>query len=220
MRERLEIRRPFWAAVVILVALIAGCAAIDRELVKFDSPLPISPAASASGYVCARDEDGKLQRLKPEQSCFALVRAPDWYSTTNLLVRPGWSVEVEVPPGQLWYDDKRVSIAPHGDEGSFVMKLFGGLKRHKEEPYFALMTTVVRCEPVAGGKPGLRQCTEAADSQPMRLVHATNTLFIAAEGELAFYVNDAVLPWHWEESLYRNNKGQIWVRVTMLRGPT
>ncbi|OYU44537.1 MAG: hypothetical protein CFE44_12430 [Burkholderiales bacterium PBB4] len=212
---------PLWWATglaALAAAASVGCAASARAPVKTDSPPPLPTAAA--DLVCARDGQGQPQTLALDQSCYALVRAADWFSPTPLRVQPGWVVKVSVPPGQRWYDADRVNIAPEGDEGNVVMRLFSGWKRHAQHPYFALMATVVNCAPVAGDKPGLRPCQQAEGSRAERVTRPTEVLSITAAGELAFYVNDAVLPWGWPSAFYGNNQGQIWVRLTMRRAAT
>lgn len=233
--------------VVAAIATVgAGCTTVERKHLKLDSPAVIAlvarsaaassaQAAGPSGGpsaamtpdppVCARDEKGSLYELKLGKSCYALVRAADWHSTTNLRVEPNWSIDVDVPPGQLWYDADRINTAPQGDEGSFLMRLFGGLKRH-DEPYFALMATVVKCNPETPAqsgspaalalKPGFRKCRDAPGGKATRISQETQRLVVPVAGELAFYVNDAVFPWRWHNMFYWNNEGQIWVRVTLV----
>ena len=90
--------------------------------------------------------------------------------------------------------------------------------KRRDEPYFALMATVVRCEAAVDGKPGFRQCSEAEGSKPVRIAKPAGTLTTTAEGELAFYVNDAAFSLLWKDMFYWNNKGQVWVRITRVRG--
>ena len=131
MTKRIALLRTRWSAalglgaLVAAVAALAGCATIKREQLRIDSPWLSS--APASNQVCAREESGKLRVLEPGGSCYALVRAADWYSTTNVGVQPGSAVEVVVPSGQLWFDASRINTAPYGDDGNFLMKLFGGM---------------------------------------------------------------------------------------------
>ena len=199
------------AAAVAMLA--AGCMSIRQQTVPLDAP---AAAASAPALpVCARDGLGALRTLRLTESCYAQVRAADWYSTSNLWVKPGWTLEVVVPPGQRWYDADRINTAPQGDEGSALMKLFSGLKRHPE-PYFALMAAVVHCQAPAGDAPARRACVAESGQTPTWIAAPNSTLLIKAKGELVLYANDATLPGPWRELFYRNNDGRIWVRLTLV----
>lgn len=202
------------AAAAAFVASVTGCSTTQREQMKSDTPWSYEKFAQRD--ICARDEEGRLRTFKSkDESCYALVRASDWYSTTNLHVSAGWVLEIEVPDGQMWFDASRINTAPVGDRGNFMMRLFGGLKRH-DEPYFALMSNVVTCQAEIADKPGARQCNDVGASKSSRILKSGHKMYVPATGELAFYVNDAVFPIRWKDMFYWNNKGQVWVRITLI----
>jgi hypothetical protein len=183
----------------------AGCAAVKYETVPYDTP------RVADLRACAHPERGRVE------PCLALVRASEWHSPSGLQVTRGMQYCIEVPEGQRWFDKSLASSPPHGEDHPKLDR-FAAMKRVPGQQWFALMVAV------APEKPGRPQ-TDGKWSPPKE----TDTAPVAAgascgqkgwrfqpaqPGELVFFPNDAVSPIGDKRGFYRNNSGQIWVKIT------
>jgi len=179
------------AALLLLAAGLAGCASLAY------TPVPVDSAAPAdSGVPCAAG-------LQPGQRCTALVRAAQWQTPTGLQVGLGESEAeaycVQVPPGQVWFDQDRRNTPPHGEQGSWLMQLGSGLKRHHGIAWFSLVAAV---QPAgAAKKPDHQDISRDPVVRPRQA------------GALVLYPNDAVGQPDDPTWFYRNNRGQIWVTL-------
>ena len=178
--------------IAVLAVSLSGCFAIKYEAVPLDSYPPVNAA-----------EVGRCpEQLKSDKTCVAQIYANRWASFTGIRVgSEGESYCVTVPHGQVWFDKDRRNTPPHGDEGSWLMKL--AKRRYEVVPFFSLMIDVDR-----GGEDGDIQDTavEVTDSNNFRFTSK-------AAGKLVLFPNDAMGsegdPSYW----YRNNSGHIWVTI-------
>jgi hypothetical protein len=164
------------AAVLALAALAAGCAHVSCPGVG-EAAAPVV----ASAPVCN-------SFLDEGQRCRTIVHANREASSTSLVVVKGQRYQVQVAPGQQWFDARRCSSPPHGDTGHAGRNL---LRRFRQDDadWFALMAAVTRGQD--GGRLGPGQSVER---EPVVEVQRT--------GILALYPNDV-------PGLYWNNKGEI-----------
>lgn len=200
----MKVRNLSLATVVILAAVLAGCAAVRYEPTSYDSPKPV--LEGVPGCLAAPLAQGG--------ECLALVRADQWWSDTGVSVKKGAAYRLTVPAGQTWFDKGRVNYPPYGEIGSWAMNLFAGYKRQKESLWFSLIAAVV--EPGLGSD---RPEWQSVDIGKAAEKDCDSVNFIVQQsGALSLYPNDARGPLTHSTYFYENNSGQIWVRVRWLTG--
>jgi len=190
----MHLERITQAALLLLAAGLTGCASLAYTPVPVDSAAPSDLAPP-----CATP-------LAPGQRCTALVRADQWASPSGLQVGPHEAYCVQVPPGQVWFDADRRNTPPHGEQGSWIMRLGSGLKRHREIAWFSLVAAV---QPEAA-VPAVPTLHQDISRDPVLRTHDA--------GALVFYPNDAVGQPGDPTWFYKNNRGQIWVTVQRCDG--
>lgn len=179
------------AVILVLTLALAGCFRMGYSSLVQDSARP-----PGSTPACGKS-------LKLKESCLALVRASEWYSPTGLSVSPGESYRISVPAGQVWFDKDRRNLPPYGEKGSWLMNLFS--KRDHDSGWFALMAAIVpENQPLSTG-------TEPVN--PGHDVERDQDIAVKFAGRLVMYPNDAVWRTGNKDAFYKNNVGQIWVRI-------
>ncbi len=191
--------------------LLRILAALASLLAAGCSNVPHKPAnnAAAKSPLCA-------SVLNEGASCFALVRAKNWYSDTGIRVKPGQTYCFRIEPGQKWFDAGRPNTPPEGEPGSMLMNLFAHLKRERDVPWFGLMAGVADF-----GMEGI-QASSAIDSRKLvgKAVYlaAPGAVLVAqGPGGLVMYPNDARGTTERTLAFYDNNSGEIWAGITRMR---
>jgi len=188
------------ARVALLVAAgvgMAGCVATKYETIPYDTAKPVGVAHLPG----CRDHPPK-----PNESCLALVRAGDLQTRTDVEVEPRQDWCIEVPEGQRWFDQSRVSSPLDGEPGEGVMNTVAGWKRIKDAPWFALVVGVATKAGKEADFKAVQQLPSAPDGR--------RCFRPSQPGTLVFYPNDAVPPAGSHSLFYGNNGGQIWVKLT------
>jgi len=180
---------------------VVGCVATKYGTVPYDTPKPAD--AEVAKLPGCRDH-----QPKPNESCLTLVRAGDWQTRTDVEVDGHQSWCIDVPEGQRWFDESRISSPLDGEPGEGIMNAFKGWKRIPNAPWFALAVGVVTRAGEEVDNDAVRNLPVACNGRKFQPNHP---------GMLVFYPNDAVLPLGSKSHFYGNNGGQIWVKLTRLR---
>ena len=196
-----------------LITIMQSCISTNYKPVTLDSP---APSRSLTVKMCEADIVGDPIELHEGQSCFALVRANEWLSPSNLRVSKNQRYVVAVTQGQFWFDKDRRNTPDQGDEGSRTMNLFKAFKR-EQGLWFILTGATVEC---TVKKETRRECDYASEKvlEKYRLQNDLGNfngeITVRKDGYLAFYPNDAVL-FGWR-IFYKNNHGQVWLQITRM----
>lgn len=147
---------------------------------------------------CRELHDGTLDEGR---SCIATVDSRESRNYIGLSVKSGEKYTFSVPGRQLWFDKGRVNVAPCGEPGSLIMKIFGVLKQSRGHDYFVLL----------GGLEGEDVVFDLCPQPP----HTATEIKIPVKPQnneeiprlLYLYANDAY-------GFYGNNCGTIEVHIT------
>lgn len=188
---------------LLLLTALAGCVSITYSPIQSDSPAPsagwppLCEAMAPTRVYEARVPEATLS-LAQGKSCMFPVRAELKLTLTPLAIEQNQTYRITVPRNQVWYDQSRRNVPPHGDPGSALMKRFDRWKRHSDPLWFALIAANV-------GRAG-------SSAQQYVDVSIDSDLVVTAPGQLAFYPNDAIVP-ALGDYFYSNNSGQVWVQI-------
>jgi len=183
-----------WAVLAALALSLFGCASINVSPQPTDTAKPAEverdklQSCLASKAVTTSKS---MSTLESGEACWFVVQSELIYNSTGLTLKASEVYEITVPPGQFWYDKGRRVSAPLGDEGSWLTKHLSFIKRHREQPWFALMAIVKNTE-------------EEPDSAAIPI--KCKTMIFARTGNLYLYANDS-------RHFYGNNQGRIWIRI-------
>ncbi|MFZ5503098.1 MAG: hypothetical protein ACOY3V_06200 [Pseudomonadota bacterium] len=209
---------------VVVTIFLSGCVSVKYSPIPLDSPMPEvescekNKTGMTNAYqvhplcVCKEDKAGDLHSLKEGESCIFPIRANKPLTLTPLAVSEGERYRVSVSRNQVWYDASRHNIAPDGEPGSRLMRLFNGWRKSCAD-WFALIVANV-------SRDGKQQYSDQDVSKK-------SEFNVERLGRLAFYPNDALMPDHivdyastWRNvvfprpgDFYFNNSGQVWVRI-------
>lgn len=190
--------RALIAVALLVLTQLSGCSALRYQRIQVDSPSP--------GATCKTSESGNAVTIALGESCAVPIPAEYPLTSTGISVNKGESYLIATLPAQAWYDDKRRLVSLAGEEGSFLMRLGNRWKKKNEQPYFALIATVIRADGVESQTNWISLGDRSRSSEG-----GNNILEVAEPGQLGFYPNDV-------KRFYGNNKGLIWVRVTRCEG--
>jgi hypothetical protein len=171
------------------VLCLAGCTAVDFQAVVVDSA---SPVGAAEQLACPG-------ALTTQLGCVARVEARQWTSPTGIQMTPGQTVCLTVLPDQVWFDADRRHTPPHGEQGTWLMRV---PPRRHDAPFFSLIADLVDAQGTV--VTGAAQVMGTGDNFRFKANSA---------GQLVLYPNDALGPGFAPDLWYRNNAGAIWVRI-------
>ena len=186
------------AVALLVLTQLSGCSALRYKRIQVDSPSP--------GATCKTSESGNAVTIARGESCAVPIPADYPLTSTGISVIEGESYLIATLPAQAWYDDKRRLVSLAGEDGSFLMRLGNRWKKKPEQPYFALIATVIRADGVESQTNWISLAGKSGSANG-----GNNVLDVTESGQLGFYPNDA-------HRFYGNNKGLIWVRVTRCEG--
>jgi len=186
-------------APLLLLIVLAGCAAIDYSPIKADSPAPVPPPAPGPHPVCAAVPPAGTMRLAKGAACMFPIRADQPLTLTPLAIEPKESYRISVPRNQVWFDKERRNVPPHGEPGDWLMNLVAPWKRLPGSQWFALIAA------------NLGHDGTATEPYPMHDVSTNPVLKFQHAGRLALFPNDAIVPLL--GNFYSNNSGQVWVQI-------
>lgn len=183
-----------WAVLAALALSLFGCTSINVSPQPTDTAKPVEvereKLLSCLDPKAVTTSEG-MSTLESGEACWFVVQSELIYNSTGLTLRASDVYEITVPPGQFWYDKERRVSAPLGDGGSWLTKHLSFLKRHREQPWFALLATV----------------TNKEDEPDVAVIPINcKTKIFARTGNLYLYANDS-------RHFYGNNQGRIWIRI-------
>jgi hypothetical protein len=199
---------PRWLNRLLLctaVLTLLGCASIKVTPLPTDTPLSSAANLGGKPVYClqlgTKNYDYKLNRkvlvkLAPGESCWYIVQSEADFNPTGLQFD---TYKITVPANQFMFDGSRRVSVPEGDDGTWLIRLFGYAKRMPSDKWFALIA----------GTCGDDKNDQSVDSNKPILKMPKETEYSGEAGELCFYVNDVL-------GYYQNNSGRVFINIKKL----